>query len=214
MPIMAYCRKCKEEVAPGGNCPLCGGKLPKTSLRVSWGMTYRPLTDWFAWNAVLRVGIPVVLAVGLMILINETVQGGSIGLQIILKTWFFPLLGSLLLLLCGGVVIFLSLRGKELHFFVLDHKAAHVQVYKHAPKNEPEWLLRTEKHLPWSEIRRIQALQEKNAVLLYAPAWWHALTLYGNSESYPDAVAFIRQRTQKARDIRLSRPCEGFDDIT
>lgn len=214
MPILAYCRKCKEEVAQGEVCALCGGKLSRTSLRASWGVTYHPLTDWFAWNAPLRIGIPVVIMVGLMILFNEMVQSGSIGLQIVLKTWFFPLMGALLLALCSATLLGLLVRGKELHYFILDQKGIQVQIYKHNRKNEPEWALRIDRHLLWSEVRRIHALAERNAVLLYAPSWWHAMTLYCDSESYRDALTYIKKRTGKSKDIRFTRPPEGLEDIT
>lgn len=195
-------------------CPLCGGKLAKTALRASWGIEYRALTDWFAWNAYLRIGLPVILVVGLMVLVNEIVFGGSIGLQILFQTWFFPLMGSLLMAHCMGIVLVLAIRKTEFLYYVLDQKGVHVQIYKLKKNAEQQWLLSTEKHLLWAQLRRIHPLPERSAVLLYAPAWWHALTLYCNNESYANSLEYMKKRTGKSKEIRWISSTDAFNDIT
>ncbi len=212
MPVVSYCKKCKQEVAMGDTCELCGGKLPKTARRVSWSCLHRPATDWLAWNSPMRIAIPVILVVALAVLLNEAIQGGTIGLQIILKTWFFPMLGGMFLGILGILLVWFLWRGRELNFFVLDHKAIHLQLYKH--KKTDEIHLISERHILWSQIRRIEVLPERNAILIYAPKNWLVMVLYCDSLSYTDATQYIAGRVLKAKDVKLSVPIQGLDDIT
>ena len=202
MPIVSYCKKCKAEVTAGDTCEICGAKLPKTAMRLSWSCVHRPAVDWLAWNTPLRVAIPVIGLVAIIIVVFEAVQSGPIGLQLLFKTWFFPLVGGLLFATLGAVLIWYLHRGRELNFFVLDHKAAHLQLYR--LKNTDDLVLLSERHLLWSDMRRIQALPERNAILLYAPANWISMVLYCDSEAYADALEFITKRIEKAKDTRLS----------
>jgi len=212
MPIVSYCKKCKAEVAPASTCELCGGKLQKTAARVSWSCLHRPLTDWLAWNAPLRIAIPTIVLVAVVAFVFEAVQSGPIGLQLLLKTWFFPLIGGLLFFVIGAVFLYYLRRGNELNFFVLDHKGAHLQLY--SAKNPDHLHLISERHLAWSEIRRIQALPERNAILFYAPKNWLSMVLYCDAQAFLDAAGYIQARISKAKDVRLSKPAEGLDDIT
>lgn len=212
MPIVSYCKKCKAEVARGSTCEMCGGKLPKTAARVSWSCMHRPVTDWLAWNTPLRIAIPVILLVAAIIVVSEAVQSGPVGLQLLFKTWFFPLIGGLFFATLGAVFLYYLKRGNELNFFVLDHKGAHLQLY--STKKADDLRLISERHLLWGEIRRIQALPERNAVLLYAPKNILAMVLYCDAQAFADAAEYINGRTLKAKDVHLASPAEGLDDIT
>ena len=71
MPQRNYCKKCKREVPSGSQCSLCGAKLTKAGERLSFGMVHRPVEDWFSWNAVLRLIVPVIALVVARLLLNE-----------------------------------------------------------------------------------------------------------------------------------------------
>ena len=79
MAITSYCKKCGQDVPRGEVCPQCGAKLPKTSARVVWSISHRPVLDWMCWNAALRIMAPAAGAVLVMILLLEGLVGGWSG---------------------------------------------------------------------------------------------------------------------------------------
>jgi hypothetical protein len=76
MPLTNYCARCKAEVPPQSVCPRCGKKLAKSGERLSFTVQRRPVEDWFYWNAVLRVVVPVLLLVLAAATAFETVTEG------------------------------------------------------------------------------------------------------------------------------------------
>ena len=66
MPLVNYCRKCRAETPLGESCPYCGGKLAQTGEQISFGLVRRPEREWFSWNNVLRIALPVLALVFVM----------------------------------------------------------------------------------------------------------------------------------------------------
>jgi len=77
MPLVNYCRKCKAETPLGESCPYCGGKLAQTGEQISFGLMRRPEREWFAWNGVLRIALPVLLLVFVIVVAAETAAAGT-----------------------------------------------------------------------------------------------------------------------------------------
>lgn len=214
MALMAYCRKCKQEVPPRELCEICGTKLTKTSTRVSWSVQYKPLGDLEAWNVPLRVLIPVIIAIALIIIVIEAVENGVAGLQFVFSQWFFPLIAALLAGMVLGIMLYLVCRGRELQFYVLDQKGIHLQLYARASNrfrhfekgslsSEDGWRLTSERHVAWEEIRRIALVKERNAILVYSPKWWLIMTLYANMPELLEAATFIKKRIGRKKTVVL-----------
>ena len=98
MPLANYCRKCKAEVPDGESCPYCGAKLTKTGERLSFGISRAPWRDWFCWNRLLRVGLPVWGISFLVISLAELCSGGTEALAGLFRRGF----GLTMLWLLGG----------------------------------------------------------------------------------------------------------------
>ena len=71
MPLVNYCKKCKAETPLGESCPYCGGKLAQTGEQISFGVMCRPEKEWFAWNNLLRIVLPVWLLVFVIVVAAE-----------------------------------------------------------------------------------------------------------------------------------------------
>ena len=133
MPITAYCKKCARDVPPGDLCPHCGGKLAKSALRVAWCADHTPVRDWMSWNAVMRLVLPVLLAVLALILLLEGLAGGLEGIAALLRGGLlFSLLGLLALTAAGLLVAFI-LPGDDLPACVVDRRSTHIQQYLPEP---------------------------------------------------------------------------------
>ena len=120
MPLVNYCRKCKAEVSNGSVCPRCGSKLTKAGERLSCHYKRTPVTDWFSWNAMLRVAVPVMALVMLTALLAEACAEGETGVINVLTQGFFMTIllffGVLLLLM----LFLLLLQGHEDVRYALD----------------------------------------------------------------------------------------------
>ena len=226
MPVMAYCKKCKQEVEPGSLCPLCGQKLAASSLRLSWTYRYAPVREFLSWNSIFRVALPV-LALLLMLVVGvEWGRKGFLGVQALLAQGLL----SLLLLLAAAMVLAafaaLLMRGREEIRYILDGKGVHVQVFRAKP-SLAERLFRTgqmdaeaamqgqpgrmleEKHIPWIALRRVELWPDRDKILLYSPRFWLCISLHGLPETYDDAVRFIYEHVKKRSGVMKTPPASG-----
>ena len=223
MPLTQYCKKCKSDVPLGDLCPRCGTRLPKTAERLVITVTRRPVRDWFAWNAMLRILLPVL---GLVLLVTIGVEGwakGTAGVQaVFLQGFFWSLIGILGLALCATFCLFL-LQGPEQVRYILDARGAHalafipanrpLRVYTRlltpqtalalqaeAGESSPEGMLLIKKtDIPWNAVRRVRFWPETGTVLFFRPRYWQALTLRCGQGTYAEAEAFVRKRLARNR---------------
>ena len=221
MPLTSYCKKCARDVPVGDICPDCGGKLAASAVRLAWCVDHVPLRDWMCWNAVMRIALPaagITLAVTLLL---ETIFGGLTQLLSggLLPTLAWLTLGSLAVLL----LVFI-LQGDDLLDCVIDSTGVHIQQYLPRPtafklalrlkspqllkqRDESDVLLIASRSISWKEIRRVQLWREKGLILLYAPAWWQRLTIPCTHATWKDALAFIRDKLGKKKDVILPPEC-------
>ena len=221
MPITAYCKKCARDVPPGDLCPHCGGKLAKSALRVAWCADHTPVRDWMSWNAVMRLVLPVLLAVLALILLLEGLAGGLEGIAALLRGGLlFSLLG-LLALTAAGLLLAFILQGDDLQDCVVDGRGIHIQQYLPEPTalklmlrlKSPRLLERYDptegilligqKELLWKDIARVQLWPEKTLILLYAPAWWMRLALPCTPFTYEDCLTFIQEKLGRKKGVML-----------
>ena len=221
MPITAYCKKCARDVPPGDLCPHCGGKLAKSALRVAWCADHTPVRDWMSWNAVMRLVLPVLLAVLALILLLEGLAGGLEGIAALLRGGLlFSLLG-LLALTAAGLLLAFILQGDDLQDCVVDGRGVHIQQYLPEPTalklmlrlKSPRLLegydptegilLIGQKELLWKDIARVQLWPEKTLILLYAPAWWMRLALPCTPFTYEDCLTFIQVKLGRKKGEML-----------
>ena len=221
MPITAYCKKCARDVPPGDLCPHCGGKLAKSALRVAWCADHTPVRDWMSWNAVMRLVLPVLLAVLALILLLEGLAGGLEGIAALLRGGLlFSLLG-LLVLTAAGLLLAFILQGDDLQDCVVDGRGIHIQQYLPEPTalklllrlKSPRLLegydpaegilLIGQKELAWKDIARVQLWPEKTLILLYTPAWWMRLALPCTPFTYEDCLTFIQEKLGRKKGVML-----------
>lgn len=221
MPLGNYCKKCRVEVPNGETCPHCGARLTRAGTRLSCRMDRTPATDWFSWNEVLRVAVPVITLVLLASIAAEGVTEGVPGItNLFLQGFFGTLLTVMGAVLAATFLLFIA-QGRETVRYVLDQKGAHVYVYLHKPKavrlyarfTTPEavgslqsknpiengFTFIRETSIPWSEVKRAQFWPETATCLLYRPYWWQAMRVCCPLNEYPEMEAFIRTKIARNR---------------
>ena len=224
MPLTSYCKKCARDVPVGDICPDCGGKLAASAVRLAWCVDHVPLRDWMCWNAVMRIALPaagITLAVTLLL---ETIFGGLAGLAQLLSGGLLPTLTWLTLGSLAVLLLVFILQGDDLLDCVIDSTGVHIQQYLPRPtafklalrlkspqllkqRDESDVLLIASRSISWKEIRRVQLWREKGLILLYAPAWWQRLTIPCTHATWKDALAFIRDKLGKKKDVILPPEC-------
>lgn len=187
MPLTSYCKKCARDVPVGDICPDCGGKLAVT-------------------------------------LLLETIFGGLTGLAQLLSGGLLPTLAWLTLGSLAVLLLVFILQGDDLLDCVIDSTGVHIQQYLPRPtafklalrlkspqllsqRDESDVLLISSRSISWKEIRRVQLWREKGLILLYAPAWWQRLTIPCTHATWKDALAFIRDKLGKKKDVILPPEC-------
>lgn len=221
MPITAYCKKCAKDVSPGDRCPICGGKLAKSAIRVAWCAEHVPARDWMSWNAAMRILLPVLVLVFLLVVLLEGLTGGFAGVDALLRSGLlFALLGLLGIASAMLLLVFI-LQGEDLLDCVVDGRGIHIQQYLPHPtpaklllrmksaslmqQYSPEEgiLLISQKELLWKDIARVQLWPDKTLILFYAPAWWMRLALPCTPFTYEDCLGFIQDKLGKKKAVQL-----------
>ncbi len=229
MPITNYCKRCKAEMPAGELCPRCGAKLTRAGERLTFEVMRTPATDWFCWNAMLRVVVPVIGLVLLATVAIEAATEGARGVAAVFVQGFFGTillaLGTLLLL----TFALLALQGPERVRYQLDAKGAHAAIYvragrplalyarmttpetaqalqAEAPEHLPEgWLYLRSTHVAWPALRRVGVWPETRTLLLYAPSFWLALAIRCDVATFAEAEVYIRRRVPKKKKAARKR---------
>lgn len=210
MAVSATCKKCGREAAPGGTCPLCGGKtgLPHTLWRVS----RRPVLSWMAWNSFLRLALPVLALVAAALLAAELANGPG-GLRRFLEGPVPTLLLWLLAGLTAAVGLVLLLQGTETLELMSDKNGMTLRVLLPRPNalqllahgRSPRLireaslrmeygLLADERRVDWKSLRRVQLWPEKGLFLLYGPRWWLRMAVPCDTEGWREMSAQVRDK--------------------
>ena len=215
MPLMNYCKKCKAEVPSGDACPFCGAKLTKTGERLSFGGEHIPVRDWFCWNAMLRIVVPVIALVLLLTIVIEGALDGMRGIaSVFLQGFFLTLLAVFgVLLLCTWLA--LALQRRDWVHFVLDAKGVHAFTYLKEPtkaalrvrllneetiarlqaENEDQLVegltLICRSELAWTDVKRVRFWAEASTVLFFRPRWWQAMYVRCSAEEFADVEASV-----------------------
>lgn len=223
MALSWYCKKCKLDVPAGDTCPHCGGKLSPASAHVTWCVNHHPLLDWFAWNRIMRLIIPVFLLVALLALGLEAVTGGTAGVEDMLRGGFFRTLGILFLALCAICAVFFLLGGPDVRDITVDSRGVHMVTYMPSPSRlrllarlqSPALLTQShregdeampkiaEQSISWSEVQRVQLWPEKSMVLIYAPVWLLRLDIPCTPYTFDDTLSMIRDKLGKKKKVVL-----------
>ena len=221
MPLVNYCKKCRCEVSLGESCPHCGGKLAKTGEQVSFGRFNVPVRNWFCWNRLLRIALPVWLLILTAVLLSEGLSGGVNALARLLEAGFaFTMLG----LLAGLVVlilVILLLQGPEQVHYLMDREGVHVRTYlsdptaarlsarfttrgmcSHLEETDPRPPLPgltqvSRVFLPWNRISRVNLWREGGSVQFYHPFFWEAVAIPIPPEEMECCEAFLGKKAKK-----------------
>lgn len=225
MPMVNYCRKCKQETPLGESCPMCGGKLSKTGERLSFGVTRVPLRDWFEWNRILRVGVPVLLLVFVAVVLAEAAASGAAGVALLFEQGFVGLMLSLLGGLLVLVLALLWLQGPEKVRYVMDKDG--VKAYTYLPSGAsvgiyarfltpdmaaglqaeedvlPDLELVRRVIVPWSELRRVRVWREGAVILFFRPSYWQVLAMNCPLGELVEAETYVRTKLKRYKRIRV-----------
>jgi len=227
MPLVQYCKKCKTEVPLGESCTYCGGKLTKSNEMLSFGITHVPVRDWFCWNELLRIALPILGSMMVIVLLFELAAGGPVAVEKLLRSGF---LGTMLILL--GVVllvcyVLLQLQGGERIHYVLDKQGVHawyylqqstpVQLYARLLTPDVIEKLAQDEHalpglvliryqsIPWKEVQRVRFWRENAVLLLYRPSWWQAMFVNCPIEEMEAVEKMVRMKLKPRKEVKEIR---------
>ena len=230
MPLANYCRKCRAETPAGESCPYCGGKLTKAGERLSFGVSRAPWRDWFCWNRLLRVGLPVWALSFLLIALAEFCSGGTPALAGLFQRGF----GLTMLWLLGGMLaLFWALlfcQGQEKVHYLLDKDGVSAYTYVSEEVNDLALYARfltpaqteamqEDEHalpglrlvrrviLPWERMKRVKIWREGQTLLFFDPAYWQVLAVTCPVQELAEAEAWVRAKTKRFKTV-LVLPAE------
>ena len=230
MPLANYCRKCRAETPAGESCPYCGGKLTKAGERLSFGVSRAPWRDWFCWNRLLRVGLPVWALSFLLIALAEFCSGGTAALAGLFRRGF----GLTMLWLLGGMLaLFWALlfcQGQEKVHYLLDKDGVSAYTYVSEEVNNLALYARfltpaqteamqEDEHalpglrlvrrviLPWERMKRVKIWREGQTLLFFDPAYWQVLAVTCPVQELAEAEAWVRAKTKRFKTV-LVLPAE------
>ena len=226
MPLANYCRKCRAETPAGESCPYCGGKLTKAGERLSFGVSRAPWRDWFCWNRLLRVGLPVWALSFLLIALAEFCSGGTPALAGLFRRGF----GLTMLWLPGGMLaLFWALlfcQGQEKVHYLLDKDGVSAYTYVSEEVNDLALYARfltpaqteamqEDEHalpglrlvrrviLPWERMKRVKIWREGQTLLFFDPAYWQVLAVTCPVQELAEAEAWVRAKTKRFKTVRV-----------
>lgn len=223
MPLVQYCKKCKTEVPLGESCAFCGGKLTKNGEMLSFGMVHVPVRDWFCWNNLLRIALPILGGVTVLALLFELMAGGTKAVEKLLRDGF---LGTMLVVLGAMLLVFyvlLRLQGGERIHYVLDKQGVHawtylqeanpIQLYTRLLTPEAMEKLSQDDHalpdltliryqtIAWHDIHRVRLWRENAVLLLYRPSWWQAMYVNCPIEEWEAVEKMLRQKLKPRKEV-------------
>ncbi len=228
MPYSNYCKKCNAETPTVETCPRCGAKLTRAGERLAFTVDRMPVRDWFSWNAMLRIVVPVVGVVLLATVLAESIAEGARGVQAVFIQGFFWTLFSALGLMLLFTLALLAMQGREVVRYVLDGKGAHTYVYIKEPRTmnlyarltTPQAVAALQQDAPepmagyqfvrradiaWAQVRRAGFWPETRTILLYQPTFWLALCIRAGQSGYAEAEAHVLKKVPKRKRGRKRR---------
>lgn len=227
MPLVNYCRKCKAEVPLGESCQYCGGKLTQTGEMISFGVVKAPVKEWFAWNSLLRVALPVLALVTVTVLMAEAAAAGQAGVIALIEQGFLETMLGVLGLTLLLIWMVLSLQGVENVHVLLDRQGVHIRTYlpegnrlsmaAHFVSEQAAEKLAAEDDrppleglvlvrrvtLPWAAVKRVRIWREGSAVLFFRPAFWMAAAVRCPFSEMPEAEAFVRKKLKRQKKVKI-----------
>ena len=230
MPLVNYCRKCKAETPLGESCPYCGGKLAQTGEQISFGLMRRPEKEWFCWNNLLRIALPVLMLVFVIVVAAEGAAAGAQGVIDLLTGGFLRTMLVLLAAVTGGIWLVFRLQGVESVHVVLDKQGVHMRTYvqegnelalysrflseaaaeKLAAEDERPQLegltLVRRVSLPWSEIRRVRIWREGLTILFFRPTFWQAAAVRVPVNELEAAENYVRKKMKRNKKAKVQPP--------
>lgn len=227
MPLVSYCKKCKTEVPQGAVCPHCGAKLAQTAEQISFGIVRVPVRDWFAWNNVLRILLPVWCLVWAVVVIAEGCAAGIQGVETLFAQGFFWLMLTVLAVMLALLFVLLCLQGPEKVHYVLDKDGVHARTYlpegatvplyarlltpqavqQLAEQDERQPLeglvLAGRVSVPWDRVRRVRIWPEGATVLFFSPTYWQAVALRCPLAELSQVEAFSRKKLKRFKKVKI-----------
>lgn len=227
MPLVNYCRKCKAEVPLGESCMYCGGKLAQTGEMISFGVVRAPVREWFAWNHLLRVALPVWGLVLVTVLLAEGAAAGQSGVIALIEQGFLRTMFGVLALMLGVIWLLLKGQGIENVHVVLDKQGVHIRTYlpegdeiglytrfispqmaeKLAAEDERPALegLRLVRRVTvaWSAVRRVRIWREGSVILFFRPSFWQAAAVCCPAGELAQAEAYVRKKLKRQKKTKV-----------
>lgn len=227
MPLVNYCKKCKAETPLGESCPYCGGKLTQTGEQISFGLMRRPVREWFAWNNLLRIVLPVWALVFVIVVAAEGAVTGAEGVVALLTGGFLRTMLSLLAAALLVIWLALKMQGMESVHVVLDKQGVQVRTYvqegnamalyarflneqaaeKLAQEDERPQLqglvLVRRVSLPWNTISRVRIWREGCTILFFRPSIWQAAAVQTPVNELEEAEAFVRKKMKRNKKAKV-----------
>lgn len=232
MPLVNYCKKCRAETPLGESCPYCGGRLSQTGEMISFGMVRKVSREWFAWNNLLRIVLPVWVLTLAIVIASEMAVSGAEGAAAMLAQGLMRTMVVLLLAALALIWLLLSLQGVESVHVVLDRQGVHVRTYLHrrnaiglyarfasmqtverltATDDRPELdglMLVRRITLPWNAIRRVKIWREGSTLLFFRPTFWQVAAVRCPFSELPEAEAYIRKKMKRVKKAKV-QPLEA-----
>ena len=113
MPLVNYCKKCRAETPLGESCPYCGGKLTQTGEMISFGLVRKVGKEWFAWNNMLRILLPVWVLTVAIVILSEMAASGVNGVEALLEQGLMRTMIAILAAALGVIWLLFSLQGRN-----------------------------------------------------------------------------------------------------
>ena len=230
MPLTNYCKKCSQDVPMGETCPRCGARLTRAGERLTWTVVRVPVKDFFSWNAMLRVVVPVMALVLGGTALMEALARGSQGVQNVFVQGFFWIMLFMLGIFLALTWLILWLQGQETVRYILDAKGVHTRVTLQKPTPIRLYARFTtplalealaaqgsesmtdgmpcirKTDTAWAQIRRFAQWPETRTVILFSPAYWSvAHLLCPSQEAYEQALAYVQKKAPKSRHKTAAR---------
>lgn len=219
MGWMNECKKCRKAVPADVVCPHCGRKLAKTNEYLAFWVYRVPLRDWFAWNHVLRVALPVLALVTVLTLWIEGAIGGDQGIRSLFFQGFLEVLLSVLAGILLVMLLLFSFQGKESVCYRLDKAGVQTYTYLRQPSRrvllsrfltrrtllplqKEEWALQghvlvKRSVIAWADVKRVRFWRENKQILFFRPAWWQAMVITCPPAEFVQTEAFVRKKMGK-----------------
>jgi len=227
MPLVNYCRKCKAETPLGESCPYCGGKLAQTGEQISFGLLRRPEKEWFAWNNLLRIALPVWVLVLVFVVAAEGAAAGTDGVIALLTGGFLRTMLGLLAAAIAAIWLLLKAQGVESVHVVLDKQGVQVRTYvqdgnmlalyaRFLSESAVEKLVQEDERpvlegltlvkrisLPWNSISRVRIWREGSTILFFRPSFWQAAAVRMPISELEQAEEYVRKKMKRNKKAKV-----------